>query len=250
MTSKPPLTQPPGSANTLGLPSIDQDGQLYKSAVRFTRAYAMFSPTMVGLLLAKKTRFGRFIPLPDALPDGFRLGSLNGDGTADKTDGEAANGAAPHAENGKVAAPHSAPVAEKPGVNGTTPKVAASQASRPFQRPVSPVPTGRRPRPMPTAGKTAQARLVEVEIAHQVPGRIRLTIPRLEHDAKFAQRLAVDVMALPDVHRARVSPVLALAGGRVPPPGDERPAQGGDPAAGYRVHPGGSRGRRRAQRSP
>ena len=62
MTSKPPLTQPPGGANTLGLPSIDQDGQFYKSAVRFTRAYAMFSPTMVGLLLAKKTRFGRFIP--------------------------------------------------------------------------------------------------------------------------------------------------------------------------------------------
>ncbi len=127
MTSKPPLTQPPGGANTLGLPSIDQDGQFYKSAVRFTRAYAMFSPTMVGLLLAKKTRFGRFIPLPDALPDGFRLGSLNGDGTADKTDGEAANGAAPHAENGKVAAPHSALVAEKPGVNGTTHKVAASR---------------------------------------------------------------------------------------------------------------------------
>ena len=127
MTSKPPLTQPPGGANTLGLPSIDQDGQFYKSAVRFTRAYAMFSPTMVGLLLAKKTRFGRFIPLPDALPDGFRLGSLNGNETVDKTDGAAANGAVPHAENGKVAAPHSAFVAEKPGVNGTTPKVAVSQ---------------------------------------------------------------------------------------------------------------------------
>ncbi len=182
MTSKPPLTQPPGGANTLGLPSIDQDGQFYKSAVRFTRAYAMFSPTMVGLLLAKKTRFGRFIPLPDALPDGFRLGSLNGNGTVNKTDGEAANGAVPHAENGKVAAPHGAPVVEKPGINGTSPKANA------------------------TAGKTAHARLVEVEIAHQVPGRIRLTIPRLEHDAKFAQRLAVDVMALPDVHRARISP--------------------------------------------
>ena len=111
----------------------------------------------------------------------FRLGSSNGDGTADKTEGVATNGVAPHAKTVRRR-PTACWWVEKPGVNGTSSRANVA------------------------AGKIAHTRLVEVEVAHQVPGRIRLTIPRLEHDAKFAQRLAVDVMALPDVHRARVSP--------------------------------------------
>ena len=249
MTSKPPLTQPPGGANTLGLPSIDQDGQFYKSAVRFTRAYAMFSPTMVGLLLAKKTRFGRFIPLPDALPDGFRLGSLNGDGTADKTEGEAANGAVPHAENGKVAAPHSALVAEKPGVNGTIHQAAQPRPSRLFQRPA-----------LPVQRDVAQGQCHGRQDCPRAAGGGRDRPPGAgthpaDHPAAGARR---QICAAPGGGRHGAArrppgarqPILALAGGRVPPPGDERPAQGGDPAAGCRVHPGGSRGRRSAQRSP
>ena len=108
--------------------------------------------------------------------------------------------------NGKVAAPHSALVAEKPGVNGTTHQAAAAQAIQAVPAAGVAGVNGTSPKANAAAGKTAHARLVEVEIAHQVPGRIRLTIPRLEHDARFARRLAVDVIALPDVHRARVSP--------------------------------------------
>ena len=80
MTLTPPVADLPA-----GVPDAapgSEQSQLYKSAVRFTRLYALFSPTMVGLLMAKKTRFGRFIPLPDALPDGFRLGGVPANGTA------------------------------------------------------------------------------------------------------------------------------------------------------------------------
>lgn len=178
MTAKPPAGQ-----NALGLPSIDQEGQLYKSAVRLTRAYALVSPTMVGLLLAKKTRLGRYIPLPDALPDGFSLGSLGGNGAAHKADdtsGPAENGAAPPA--------HPLPGQPVAAVNGFSANGAPAKPA--VAAPIPPV---------------AQTRAVFYEIAHQTPGRIRLTIPRLERDARFAQRLAEDVMALPDVSRARVS---------------------------------------------
>jgi hypothetical protein len=176
MTAKPPT-----SRNGLSLPAIDQDGQFYQSAVRLTRVYATFSPTMVGLLLAKKTRFGRFIPLPDALPDDFSLRNLVGVSAADKTD-DAAQPTVHGATNGA----HHHPLPAVPATNGFGGNGASAPAA-------------------PAAVKTAQVRSVLYEIAHQTPGRIRLTIPRLEHDAKFAQRLADEVAALPDVSQARVS---------------------------------------------
>jgi cation transport ATPase len=176
MTAKPPT-----SRNGLGLPAIDQEGQFYRSAVRLTRVYATFSPTMVGLLLAKKTRFGRFIPLPDALPDDFSLRSLVGNGAADKP-GDAAQPTANGALNG---ASH-LPLPAVPATNGAPAPAASAPAA------AAPV-------------RTTHARSVLYEIAHQTPGRIRLTIPRLEHDAKFAQRLAEAALALPDVSQARVS---------------------------------------------
>lgn len=65
-----------GSAQAAASDPTNEPSELYKSAVRFTRLYATFSPTMTALLVAKKTRYGRYIPLPDALPDGFTLGKL------------------------------------------------------------------------------------------------------------------------------------------------------------------------------
>ncbi|HNS02915.1 MAG TPA: hypothetical protein PKM78_11100, partial [Anaerolineae bacterium] len=76
MTAESPAAAPASGAGLLDLVSPSPDGQIYQSAVRFTRLYAMFSPTMVALLMAKKTRLGRYIPLPDALPDGFRWRDL------------------------------------------------------------------------------------------------------------------------------------------------------------------------------
>lgn len=156
--------QPAADTSLLDMVSFDPNGPFYKSAVRFTRLYAIFSPTMVALLMAKKTRLGRYIPLPDALPDGFRWKDMAGLG---------GNGAA--ASDMAVI-----PAVAAPGSNGAGPAKAWPQK--------------------------VDARLVEYEVAHHVPGRLRLTIPQLAYDAKFAQRLAEDVIALPDVSRARVSP--------------------------------------------
>lgn len=121
--------------------SNGEQSELYRSAVRLTRLYATFSPTMTALLLAKKTKYGRYIPLPDALPADFSLGkwTLNG-----------SNG------NRPAAAPHA-------------------------------------------------QRVVACEIVHHVPGRIRFSIPRLAHDRELGRRLAENLMALPDVTRARAS---------------------------------------------
>jgi cation transport ATPase len=48
-------------------------------------------------------------------------------------------------------------------------------------------------------------RTVNYEIAHQVDGRMRVHIPRLSHDARFADRLVDSVSALPVVKNARVN---------------------------------------------
>jgi cation transport ATPase len=180
----------------LDLVSIDQNSQLYKSAVRFTRLYAVFSPTMVALLMAKKTRLGRYIPLPDALPNGFRwsdLSNLTGNGATHANENGASNGSAPPAHNGSSngtsAAVPGAPEVGVPGLNGTAAAAVNASARQAYAEPVK-----------------ANVRLLEYEVAHHVPGRLRLTVPRLGYDAKFAQRLVEDVMALPDVSRARVSP--------------------------------------------
>lgn len=178
--------EPAGISGRPDLVSFDQNGQFYKSAVRLTRLYAVFSPTMVALLMAKKTRLGRYIPLPDALPDGFRwrdLASLSGNGAHEQSDGKATNGAESHGQNGTSAAAAGIatfPAGSAPASNGAGTIKAGPQK--------------------------VDARLVQYEVAHHVPGRLRLTIPQLAYDARFAQRLAEDVMALPDVSRARVSP--------------------------------------------
>ncbi|MEZ4768283.1 MAG: hypothetical protein R2844_07645 [Caldilineales bacterium] len=90
-------TATPGYTNgatVAGQGAAEEQSEFYKSAVRFTRLYAMFSPTMVGLLLAKKTRYGRFIPLPDALPDDFKLGKWTFNRSAGNGDNAAADDAA------------------------------------------------------------------------------------------------------------------------------------------------------------
>lgn len=198
MTAETPAAAPASGAGLLDLVSPSPDGQLYQSAVRFTRLYAMFSPTMVALLMAKKTRLGRYIPLPDALPDGFRwrdLTSLGGNGGQENGDGQATNGAGLHGENGTNAPLHTTPAAS---VNG-----AHAQA-------VAVIPTVAAPGvngagPAKAEADAARARPLEYEVAHHVPGRLRLSMPRLAHDARFAQRLEEAVMALPDVSRVRVS---------------------------------------------
>ncbi|MCB0243621.1 MAG: heavy metal translocating P-type ATPase [Anaerolineae bacterium] len=167
-----------------------EQSQFYKSAVRFTRLYAMFSPTMVALLLAKKTRYGRFIPLPDALPDGFKLGKWSFNGTSaadgDQTEAGAAGAAKVNTAAGK-------PV----HVNGSAPKsaTAAHVASRP----------GVNRSAKAGAPRRVKVRAVEYEVVHHVAGRVRIRIPRLAHDDRFGQRLVSETMELPGVTRARVS---------------------------------------------
>ncbi len=188
LSAAPPLTpaigqqeppqnghQPADDASLLDMVSFDPNGPFYRSAVRFTRLYATFSPTMTALLMAKKTRLGRYIPLPDALPDGFRwkeMAGLGGNGAGDASAPLATNGAAT-SEMALI------PAVAAPSRNGAQPARAQPQK--------------------------VDARPVEYQVAHHVPGRLRLTIPQLAYDAKFAQRLADEVMALPDVSRARVS---------------------------------------------
>ena len=45
---------------------------------------------------------------------------------------------------------------------------------------------------------------VAYEVAHWISGRIRLRIPRLAYDARFAQRLSETVMSLPGLKEARI----------------------------------------------
>ena len=133
-TANPPAAGYTNGVTVADAATADEQSQFYKSAVRFTRMYAMFSPTMVALLLAKKTRYGRFIPLPDALPDGFKLGkwNFNGNSAADEAQAETVkeprlrrwfsrlpdksrtrvNGSAPKAAT-------TAHVPSRPGVNGS-----------------------------------------------------------------------------------------------------------------------------------
>ena len=59
--------------------------------------------------------------------------------------------------------------------------------------------------PTTYATETITVRTVYYEVAHQIDGRIRLHIPRLSRDAKFAQRLMDSVRALPAVKQARVN---------------------------------------------
>ncbi|MFN8496948.1 MAG: heavy metal translocating P-type ATPase [Anaerolineae bacterium] len=53
--------------------------------------------------------------------------------------------------------------------------------------------------------KTVTARVVYYEVAHQMDGRLRLRIPRLASDARFAQRVLDAATTLPAVEQARVN---------------------------------------------
>lgn len=200
----------------------DDQSQFYKSAVRFTRLYAVFSPTMVGLLLAKKTRYGRFIPLPDALPDDFKLGkwTINKSATSDD---EAADESTPDT-NGVA---HEA----VPGVNGSATKNGiASKTTASSHGNGAAHKNGKPPASVSSAkpsnvSRAVTLRAVEYEVAHQVRGRLRLTIPRLGFDAPFAERLASAIIDLPGVKRARVSkPSCSLVVEYKPKPAGSRAA--------------------------
>lgn len=211
--ANPPVAGSTSDVTVAETAAADQQSQFYKSAVRFTRLYAMVSPTMVALLLAKKTRYGRFIPLPDALPDGFKLGKWNFNGTAaaDETqaegEGSAAatvdqppahtraatvNGTAESAINGTAKAGVNGTA--KAGVNGTA-KAGVHGTAK----------AGVNGTTKAGASHVRKVRAVEYEVVHHVAGRARVRIPRLGHDAQFSQRLAAEVMDLPGVRRARVS---------------------------------------------
>ena len=56
-----------------------------------------------------------------------------------------------------------------------------------------------------TVSKPLTVRVIHYEIAHHISGRIRLRIPRLAHDARFAQALSEAVMTLHLLEHARVS---------------------------------------------
>ena len=56
-----------------------------------------------------------------------------------------------------------------------------------------------------TVSKPLTVRIIHYEIAHHISGRIRLRIPRLAHDARFAQVLSEAVMTLHLLEHARVS---------------------------------------------
>ena len=49
----------------------------------------------------------------------------------------------------------------------------------------------------PRASNAKHDRPVTFEVVHWIRGRIRLRIPRLAYDAKFAQRLGQELMTLP-----------------------------------------------------
>lgn len=198
-----------GAASSTTAPAAGEKGQLYQSLVRFTRFYATLSPTMMALLLAKKTRYGRYIPLPDALPDGTKVGrwvfgTPNGaNGTDETAPTGSTHGRTVPGHNGEGftngAAGEAYPeVVGGHPVDGVLPDDDASQVD----------PTGSCgsgfAETSPMATRTV--RVVEYEVMHDVPGRVRVRIPRLAHDTRFAQRLADGIMALPGVHEARVNP--------------------------------------------
>lgn len=54
------------------------------------------------------------------------------------------------------------------------------------------------------ASQTA-ATPIQYEVVHWIRGRIRLRIPRLAHDARFARRLSDALMLLPELKEARIS---------------------------------------------
>lgn len=55
------------------------------------------------------------------------------------------------------------------------------------------------------APKAQHNRPVTYEVVHWIRGRIRLRIPRLAYDARFAQRLGQELMTLPGLKEARVN---------------------------------------------
>ena len=59
--------------------------------------------------------------------------------------------------------------------------------------------------PTASATQTLTVKTVNYEVVHRVDGRIRLRIPRLICDAKFAQRLTDAVTALPAAKQVRVN---------------------------------------------
>ncbi len=90
------------------------------------------------------------------------------------------------------------------------------------------------------ADETTPVRTVNYEIVHHIRGRIRFGIPRLSHDAKFAQRLGDSVTALPTVRHARVnrSASSLVVDYRVKPNGTHRNGNGSDTCASASVLPG------------
>lgn len=59
------------------------------------------------------------------------------------------------------------------------------------------------------ASQPSSDKPVMYELVHWISGRIRLRIPRLAYDAKFAQRLSETVMSLPGLKEARISATSA-----------------------------------------
>ncbi|MFN8474226.1 MAG: heavy metal translocating P-type ATPase [Anaerolineae bacterium] len=53
--------------------------------------------------------------------------------------------------------------------------------------------------------QTVTAKVVYYEVMHQMDGRLRLRVPRLANDAKFAQRVLESATTLPAVQQARVN---------------------------------------------
>lgn len=210
-TANTPLAGHTNGATLSEQGPAEEQSQFYRSAVRFTRLYAMFSPTMVGLLLAKKTRYGRFIPLPDALPDDFKLGKWTFNKSSDDEGDTSADGALQADGSGSTAtdAPVRTAAAAANGSGGSTYTTASHVNGHTGKNGRSPGGGSRASKN--GAGKTGAAagsvaiRAVEYEVAHQVRGRLRLRVPRLGFDVPFGERLAGAVMELPGVKRARVS---------------------------------------------
>ena len=59
--------------------------------------------------------------------------------------------------------------------------------------------------PTASATQTLTVKTVNYEVVHRVDGRIRVSIPGLSRDAKFAQRLTDAVTALPAAKQVRVN---------------------------------------------
>ncbi len=57
----------------------------------------------------------------------------------------------------------------------------------------------------PNFNDVAFAKAINYEVVHEVDGRIRVRVPRLGYDAKFAKRLTEAVGRLPDVKQVRVN---------------------------------------------